>query len=72
MAKTIDEPTVKSVFLITAMEEEAMPIIIELNLQKVTPSPFKFGLPAVVWKGNVGNLIVHLVWCGRYSKNSRI
>ena len=65
MANNGQESIIKSVFLITAMEEEAMPIILELNLQKITPSPFKLGLPAVVWKGNVGNLIVHLVWCGR-------
>ena len=64
MAMTVDEP-IKSVFLITAMEEEAMPIILELNLQKINPSPFKFGLPAAVWKGNVGILTVHLIWCGR-------
>ena len=60
----VDE-SIKSVFLITAMEEEAMPIILELNLQKISPSPFKFGLPAAVWKGNVGILSVHLIWCGR-------
>ena len=66
MANNTQESIIKSVFLITAMEEEAMPIILELNLQKITPSPFQFGLPAVVWKGNIGNLIVHLVWCGRY------
>ena len=66
MANNRQESIIKSVFLITAMEEEAMPIILELHLQKITPSPFEFGLPAVVWKGNVGNLIVHLVWCGRY------
>jgi len=60
----VDEP-IKSIFIITAMEEEAMPIILELNLQKITPSPFKFGLPAVVWKGKVGILTVHLIWCGR-------
>ena len=65
MANNAKESIIKSVFLITAMEEEAMPIITELNLQKVNPSPFEFGLPAVVWKGNVGSLIVHLVWCGR-------
>ena len=65
MSNNAQESIIKSVFLITAMEEEAMPIILELDLQKITHSPFEFGLPAVVWKGNVGNLIVHLVWCGR-------
>ena len=68
MANSVDEAMMKSVFLITAMEEEAMPIILELNLQKIIPSPFQFGLPAVAWKGNVGNLTLHLIWCGRYVK----
>ena len=68
MENSAEESIVQSVFIVTAMEEEALPIILELNLQKITPSPFRFGLPAVVWKGNVGNLNVHLIWCGRYVK----
>ena len=66
MANGHVDPVVESVLLVVAMEQEAMPIINELNLQKITPSPFLVGLPAVAWKGNVGKLIVHLIWCGRY------
>ena len=68
MANTNEDPKIKSVLLVTAMEQEALPCVAALSLEKVSPSPFPWGLPAVAWKGNVGKLHVHLIWCGRYAK----
>ena len=65
MADRYGDSAIESVLLVVAMEQEALPIIRELNLQEIIPSPFLVGLPAVAWKGNVGNLRVHLIWCGR-------
>lgn len=65
MADSGVDPEIKSVLIVIAMEQEALPIVTELNLEMVTPSPFLPGLPAVAWKGNVGRLLVHLIWCGR-------
>jgi len=65
MADSIKEPEIKSVILIMAMEQEALPLVNEFHLERIMPSPFMPGLPAVAWKGTVGGLVIQLVWCGR-------
>ena len=59
------DPEIKSVLMIIAMEQEALPIVKHFNLEKVDHPNFIPGLPAVAWKGYVKGLLLHLVWCGR-------
>ena len=64
---------VRSVLLVVAMEQEAMPIISRFSMRKLEHR-FLPGAPFVAWEGRVGGdgdgdgddgLTLRLVWCGR-------
>ena len=54
---------VRTVMLIIAMEEEAMPIVRHHNLKRVDAWSVD-GAPMIAWIGDVDSVNLTLIWCG--------
>eukprot|EP00602_Paraphysomonas_sp_CaronLab_P002234 CAMPEP_0185029264 /NCGR_PEP_ID=MMETSP1103-20130426/15459_1 /TAXON_ID=36769 /ORGANISM="Paraphysomonas bandaiensis, Strain Caron Lab Isolate" /LENGTH=271 /DNA_ID=CAMNT_0027563939 /DNA_START=58 /DNA_END=870 /DNA_ORIENTATION=+ len=67
---TKERGVVRSVVLIVAMQQEAMPFIERHSLVECAPSPFQPGSPMVAYTGTIecmsgGAIRIHLIWNGR-------
>ena len=59
-----DRP-VRNVLIIVAMEQETMPLVKRFDLKRCPDKTFLPGAPFVGWSGNVGDIVLRVVWCGR-------
>ena len=65
---------VRSVLLIVAMEQEALPIVERFGLKRIIAPGFLRGSPFVAWRGDAGaqalqaGLQLYVVWTGRDSR----
>ena len=65
---------VRSVLLIVAMEQEALPIVERFGLKRIIAPGFLRGWPFVAWRGDAGaqalqaGLQLYVVWTGRDSR----
>ena len=56
---------VRNVLIIVAMEQETMPLVKRFDLKRCPDKTFLPGAPFVGWSGNVGDIVLRVVWCGR-------
>lgn len=65
MTSAVAGSPVRRVMIVIAMEQEALPIVTKFRLTEMKENSFLPGAPFKAWVGDVGAIVLTVIWCGR-------